>query len=228
VRAPNIDCHPEHHVSRRRVTSSMNSPSDPQMHRAPFIRVLLANEWETTNLNRPVHPERAQRAEGPAVAFILVAPCSVSGHDFTGCGKTRLRSNSQGLCIRARPHRLRKNSPPMQFAGALYQGTTSQAAEKLASDPIRRGSVSGHDFSRADKANRMSRALHVAEKLTALKGHDFSRATKPIESTWASAPAGCFPSNSPGIPPFSATCLAPAGGFSRSPYKTGPFSVVSY
>jgi len=111
---------------------------------------------------------------------------------------------------------------------ALYQGTTSQAAEKLASDPIRRGSVSGHDFSRADKANRMIRALHVAEKLTALKGHDFSRATKPIESTWASAPAGCFPSNSPGIPPFSATCLAPAGGFSRSPYKTGPFSVVSY
>ena len=185
MRAPNIDCHPEHHVSRRRVTSSMNSPSDPQMHRAPFIRVLLANEWETTNLNRPVHPERAQRAEGPAVAFILVAPCSVSGHDFTGCGKTRLRSNSQGLCVRARLQSCRK-SP-----------------KKL-------------------------RALQAAEKLTALKGHDFSRATKPIESTWASAPAGCFPSNSPGIPPFSATCLAPAGGFSRSPYKTGPFSVVSY
>jgi hypothetical protein len=26
--------------------------NEPQMHRAPFIRVLLANEWETTTLNR--------------------------------------------------------------------------------------------------------------------------------------------------------------------------------
>jgi hypothetical protein len=29
------------------------------MHRAPFIRVLLANEWETTTLKRPGHPERS-------------------------------------------------------------------------------------------------------------------------------------------------------------------------
>ena len=32
--------------------------NEPQMHRAPFIRVLLANEWETTKLNRPVHQEQ--------------------------------------------------------------------------------------------------------------------------------------------------------------------------
>jgi hypothetical protein len=35
----------------------MNSLSDPQMHRAPFIRFFLANEWETTKLNGPVHRE---------------------------------------------------------------------------------------------------------------------------------------------------------------------------
>ena len=26
--------------------------NEPQMHRAPFIRVLLANEWESTTLKR--------------------------------------------------------------------------------------------------------------------------------------------------------------------------------
>jgi hypothetical protein len=32
--------------------------NEPKTHRAPFIRVLLANEWETTTLNHPVHQER--------------------------------------------------------------------------------------------------------------------------------------------------------------------------
>jgi hypothetical protein len=43
--------------------------------------------------------------------------------------------------------------------GALYQGTTSQLAEIL--NPG--GFVTGHDFSRADKASRMIRASAPAE-----------------------------------------------------------------
>jgi tRNA G18 (ribose-2'-O)-methylase SpoU len=54
-------------------------------------------------------------------------------------------------------------------------------------------------------------ALQAAEKLNALKGHDFSRAASDLESTWASAPEGCFPSITPEISTFSATCLAADG-----------------
>jgi hypothetical protein len=48
--------------------------------------------------------------------------------------------------------------------------------------------VSGHDFSRADEANRLNRALQAAEKLdksaihgTVLKGHDFNRAINTLK-----------------------------------------------
>jgi hypothetical protein len=59
---------------------------------------------------------------------------ALKGRGFRGCGKTRL-----GLCFeRARLHRLRKNS-------------------------IQGGFVTGHGFSRADKANQISRALAPAK-----------------------------------------------------------------
>jgi hypothetical protein len=35
----------------------------------------------------------------------------------------------------------------------------------------------------------------LAEKCDALKGHEFTRAAKPIKSTRASAPEGCFPTH---------------------------------
>jgi hypothetical protein len=52
-----------------------------------------------------------------------------------------------------------------------------QAAEELHSG----GSVTGHDFSRADKANEINRDLQAAKKphLSGfVTGHDFSRADK--------------------------------------------------
>jgi hypothetical protein len=52
--------------------------------------------------------------------------------------------------------------------------------------------VSGHDFSRADKASKMSRALQAAEKFNPrgfVTGHDFSRADKAGKTSRALAPA---------------------------------------
>jgi hypothetical protein len=57
----------------------------------------------------------------------------------------------------------------MQFAKALYQGATLHVAEKLSFSAICEGFVSGHDFSRADKANKMSWALATAESPDARK-----------------------------------------------------------
>jgi len=104
----------------------------------------------------------------------------VSGHDFTGCGKTRRSCLNGPLCIRARLYRLRKNSQNVFQEGALYQGTTLQAAEKLV-DRVSMGRfVSGHDFSRAVNATKQRRAL---------------------------APEGCLPLTSPENRSFSAACL---------------------
>jgi len=55
--------------------------------------------------------------------------------------------------------------------------------------PWRRGSfLLGHDFSRANNAHKMIRALQAAEKLdksaihgTVLKGHDFNRAINTLK-----------------------------------------------
>jgi hypothetical protein len=78
----------------------------------------------------------------------------VSGHDFTGCGKTRRSCLNGPLCIRARLYRLRKNSQNVFQEGALYQGTTLQAAEKLV-DRVSMGRfVSGHDFTGCGKTRR--------------------------------------------------------------------------
>jgi hypothetical protein len=43
-------------------------------------------------------------------------------------------------------------NPNRVFAIALYQGTTSQPAEKLDAPGISKRFVTGHDFSRAEKA----------------------------------------------------------------------------
>jgi hypothetical protein len=58
----------------------------------------------------------------------------------------------------------------------MRQGTTSQAAEKLISEPPQ------------------------------ASGHDFSRAISAVESTRALAPAVCFSGISPQNQPFSAAC----------------------
>jgi small basic protein len=105
--------------------------------------------------------------------------CFVSGHGFTGYGKTHVLYQGTALqaaeklmfCIRARLYRLRKNScfvSGHDFTGCgkthvLYQGTTLQAAEKLMFCirarlyRLRKNScfVSGHDFSRAVKSHSM-------------------------------------------------------------------------
>ena len=104
----------------------------------------------------------------------------VSGHDFTDCGKTRRSCLNGPLCIRARLYRLRENSQNVFQEGALCQGTTLQAAEKLV-DRVSMGRfVSGHDFSRAVNATKQRRAL---------------------------APEGCLPLTSPENRSFSAACL---------------------
>jgi hypothetical protein len=63
---------------------------------------------------------------------------------------------------------------------ALYQGAASPLAEKT---PPSCGNESGHDFSRAEKAAKSTRALQAADKLAEAvsngrfaSGHDFSRA----------------------------------------------------
>src|SRR5580658_7013746 len=91
-----------------------------------------------------------------------------------------------------------------------------QAAEKLNAASICAGFVSGHDFSRADKAHRMIRALQAAEKLTStglyqrfVSGHDFSRADKANKMRRALAPAKPpWPYYSK-IRSFSAACFSP-------------------
>jgi hypothetical protein len=113
----------------------------------------------------------------------------VSGHDFTDCGKTRRSCLNGPLCIRARLYRLRENSQNVFQEGALCQGTTLQAAEKLV-DRVSMGRfVSGHDFSRAVNATKQRRAL---------------------------APEGCLPLTSPENRSFSAACLAPRDVFRQS------------
>ena len=61
----------------------------------------------------------------------------------------------------------------------------------------------------ASKGVASPAAEQVAEKPVALKGHYFSRAEKANKSTWASAPEGCLPLISSGIPSFSADSEAP-------------------
>jgi segregation and condensation protein B len=78
--------------------------------------------------------------------------------------------------------------------------------EPAAEPPLdSQGSVSGHDFSRADNANGMSGAL-APENPDQAKGTGFSPYISPAETAGASAPEGSFSENSPASPP-----LSPAG-----------------
>jgi len=113
-----------------------------------------------------------------------------------------------------------------EFEGpnALYQGTTSQAAEKLHSGgALYQGTTS-----------------QAAEKLIALKGHGFSRAVSGVESTRALAPEGSFLATSPPVPHFSAACsvvpqmpqnengaLAPEGNVGHTENPGAPEPVLS-
>ena len=71
---------------------------------------------------------------------------------LTGCGRARL-GGWQGIDPR---HKCRRTNRPLQ------------TPEKLPSDGMHERFVSGHDFSRAEKANKMSRALAPAECLSSI------------------------------------------------------------
>ena len=73
---------------------------------------------------------------------------------------------------------------------------TLQPAEKSAAMAIDEGSVSGHDFSRADKADTANGALAPDDEISSavpgespVSGHDFSRADKVDRASGALAPA---------------------------------------
>jgi hypothetical protein len=96
---------------------------------------------------------------------------------------------------------------------ALYQGTTSQLAEKLNRSSL----VSGHGFSRADNANKMCWALAPADPSSAgfafrsdFFRNLFSRANKANKMTRALAPEGWISCRISRVTPFSATSSAPA------------------
>jgi hypothetical protein len=67
--------------------------------------------------------------------------------------------------------------------------------------------LKGHGFSRADKANKMNRALQAAKSSIQngfVTGHGFSRADKANQMSWALAPAKVRSSSSLAFGPFSA------------------------
>jgi len=87
------------------------------------------------------------------------------------------------------------------------------------------GSVSGHDFNRAEDAPTSSRALEAAEKLKTEGGAGFNPRIKPTESVPALAAEGHFLPVSPEIPSISEVCLAPEGKTSKEP-KTLPSLIL--
>jgi hypothetical protein len=101
--------------------------------------------------------------------------------------------------VRARLYRLRKNSSGEQ-------------------------EVSGHDFSRADKVRKMSRALAPANpSLSEFAFHSdffrshFSRAETATKSMWPSGPAGRSFGCSSSVPHFSAASQAPNSSWQLTP-----------
>ena len=104
---------------------------------------------------------------------------------FIGCGKTRTV----------------KGTGFSPYISLLRMGRASQAAEKLKAPPVwmpRRSqarnlfTLKGHDFSRADKINRINRALAPEGRLSGF-------------SSWNR--------------PFSAACSAPEGRFLDLPFE---------
>jgi hypothetical protein len=57
-----------------------------------------------------------------------------------------------------------------------------------------------------------------------LKGHDFSRANKANKRTRASAPAGCLPPNSSRFPSFPAACQTPVPDTPQMPRASSMLS----
>jgi len=88
------------------------------------------------------------------------------------------------------------------------------------------GFVTGHDLSRAEKAEEALRALQAAEKLDPEGGGGFNPRIEPTESTPALAAEERFPRISSKMPSFSAATLAPEGDGSQ-PYAPS-FPPVTY
>jgi hypothetical protein len=132
--------------------------------------------------------------------------CFFLGHGFTSCGKTLAGAATS---VRARLHRLRKNScrsrhkrqgttsqaaEKLEIEPALYQGTTSQAAEKVEIEPaLYQGTTS-----QAAEKLEIEPALYQGTTSVVPQTHE--------NKGWALAPAGCSSGVSPRFKPFSAAC----------------------
>ncbi len=156
------------------------------------------------------HGSSYDRDVRPALTHIsrnqseTVAPVS------TGCRRTQSPQdaeefNGNARSVRARLHRLRKNS----------QG---------------RGFVSGHEFTRADKARQMSAGFSPCRtdygdnaSFNEFFRNLFSRADRAFNSIGALAPEGCFSGISPSIMSFSASC--PGRPYEGSQHQ-GPLRMI--
>ena len=81
----------------------------------------------------------------------------------------------------------------------------------------------------ADKAEKINRALHAEKKLHFrgfVTGHDFSRADKANEINRALAPADARWAKLLEISPFSAACLGPGSG-QECPFFSGSDAITS-
>ena len=105
---------------------------------------------------------------------------------------------------------LRAEGVPLNVKRVRWTGQTS--AHRRAGRKINvPGFLTGHDFSRADKANQINRALQAAEKPGFRVGRRFISGVKAMKSMRPLGPEACFPSGSPKSWSFSAASLAPRG-----------------